>query len=87
MARNLDIVYFAWVRERLGKSEDNLDVPETVRTVGELIDYLCQQGDVYNEVFADRSQLRFALDQQLVQPDTELVEARELAIFPPVTGG
>ncbi|MEL6875952.1 MAG: molybdopterin converting factor subunit 1 [Pseudomonadota bacterium] len=87
MTRKLDIVYFAWVKERLGKTEDGLDIPEDIRTVEDVIDHLCGRGDIYDQVFADRSRLRFALDQQLVQLDAKLADARELAIFPPVTGG
>lgn len=87
MTQKLNIIYFAWVKERLGKTEDHLDIPENVRTVGDLIDHLCRQNDIYDGVFADRSRLRFALDQQLVQIDARLEKAGELAIFPPVTGG
>ncbi|SIN89707.1 molybdopterin synthase sulfur carrier subunit [Parasphingorhabdus marina DSM 22363] len=87
MAGELDIVYFAWVKERLGRPEDRIAVPDGVSTVGGLIDYLCQQDASYDQVFADRSRLRFALDQQLVHADAKLDNSRELAIFPPVTGG
>lgn len=87
MTFQLNVVYFAWVRERLGCDQERIVCPETVETVGQFIDHLRDIGTAYQEVFSDLSKLRFALDQDFVRLDQPLREAEELAIFPPVTGG
>ncbi|VAW02021.1 hypothetical protein MNBD_ALPHA04-180 [hydrothermal vent metagenome] len=87
MARRLNIIYFAWVKERLGRGEETLEIPANVSTVGELITHLAMQNGDYASAFADPKKLRFALDQNFMQADAPLGEAKELAIFPPVTGG
>ncbi len=87
MAHRLNIVYFAWVKERLGRSEETLEIPVNVSTIGELISHLATQGDDYSDVFSDLKKLRFALDQNFKRADASLNAAQELAIFPPVTGG
>lgn len=82
----LDILYFAWVREAIGKAEEQVD-PAPGITVAGVIDMLAARGDGYVTAFADRDKLRAALDQNFVPLDTPVGDARELAIFPPVTGG
>ncbi|MBK8373934.1 MoaD/ThiS family protein [Sphingorhabdus sp.] len=83
----LRVVYFASVREALGcDGEDHL-VPETVSTIGDFIDHLCDIAPCYHSAFADRSKLRFALDAHMAKADAVLGDAAELAVFPPVTGG
>ena len=81
----LTILYFAWVREVIGLDEERIDRPDG--TISDLIDMLASRGEGYAEALADRSRLRVALDQMFVSLDTPIGEARELAIFPPVTGG
>lgn len=81
----LTILYFAWVREMVGLDEEQVDRPKG--TVAELIDRLADRGGGYAEALTDRSRVRVALDQMFVPLDTPIGEARELAIFPPVTGG
>jgi molybdopterin synthase sulfur carrier subunit len=81
------IVYFAAVREALGRDEDDVTSPSGVHTIAKLLDHLVTQDAVYARAFADRSKLRFAIDQQMVKIDAVLDGALELAIFPPVTGG
>jgi len=83
----LEVLYFAWVREAIGSGGERVDPPATVRTVAELIDWLTVRGGGYAEAFADSGRLRAALDQRFVPLDAPLDEARELALFPPVTGG
>ncbi len=83
----LDILYFAWVREAIGSGGERAEPPPSVRTVGELIEWLAARGGGYAEAFADRQRLRAALDQEFVGLDAPLGQARELALFPPVTGG
>ncbi len=80
-------LYFAWVRERVGKSEEELTPPESVTTVAELVDWLCQQGENYAAAFADSKTIRAALDRTHVKHGALLHNAREIAFFPPMTGG
>jgi molybdopterin synthase sulfur carrier subunit len=81
------MVYFAWVRERIGTGEEPVDPPETVVTVADLIDWLAKTSAPHAEAFENRSRLRAAIDQDFVTLDTRIGRAREIAIFPPVTGG
>jgi molybdopterin synthase sulfur carrier subunit len=81
------MVYFAWVRERIGTGEESVDPPETVVTVFDLIDWLAKTSAPHAEAFENRSRLRAAIDQDFVALDTPIGRAREIAIFPPVTGG
>lgn len=81
------MVYFAWVRERIGTGEEPVDPPETVVTVADLIDWLAKTSAPHAEAFENRSRLRAAVDQDFVALDTPIGRAREIAIFPPVTGG
>lgn len=87
MTSHLNVLYFAWVRERLGRDQERVVCPETVETVGQFIDHLREISPAYQEVFSDLHKLRFALDQDFVGLDQPLSGAEELAIFPPVTGG
>ncbi len=87
MPHHLNIVYFAWVKERLGRDQETIMYPETVTTVGQLVQHLRDIDPAYQDVFADLKKLRFALDQDFVSPETPLGNAGELAIIPPVTGG
>ena len=83
----IDLLYFAWVREAVGKDGERVDPPASVGSVGELLDWLAGQGDDYADAFADRARLRAAVDQAFVGLDASIAGAREIAIFPPVTGG
>ena len=83
----LKILYFAWVRERIGRDEETLPRPPAGATVAQLLDQLAATSAGHAEAFAYRARLRAALDQSFVPLDTPVGEARELAIFPPVTGG
>lgn len=82
----LQIVYFARVREAVGIDSEQVEV-EAGTSIAELIDQLAAQSELYVAAFADRTKLRFALDQKMVRADAMLDDAKELAIFPPVTGG
>jgi molybdopterin synthase sulfur carrier subunit len=79
--------YFAWVRERIGKSEEALQPPADVRTVGELIAWLASQGEEYAHAFANPKLIRAAIDRAHVKHDNPIAGAREIAFFPPMTGG
>ena len=81
------IRYFAWVREKTGKAEEVLDLPAGVGTVAELMIWLKGLGPEYAEAFARADVIRAAVDQAHVKPTASLAGAREIAFFPPVTGG
>ena len=80
-------VYFAWVRERIGTTEEELDPPPTVTTVAELIAWLSGQGDRYAHAFERPSSIRAALDRRHVRHDAAIAGIKEIAFFPPMTGG
>jgi molybdopterin synthase sulfur carrier subunit len=81
------MVYFAWVRERIGTGEETIDPPASVVTVADLIDWLADTSTPHAEAFENRARLRAAIDQDFVALDTPIGAAQEIAIFPPVTGG
>jgi sulfur-carrier protein len=83
----LKILYFAWVREKTGKAEEIVDVPAGVGTVAELVAWLKDLGPEYAEAFARADVIRAAINRNHVQPTASLAGAREIAFFPPVTGG
>jgi molybdopterin synthase sulfur carrier subunit len=83
----MKIKYFAWVRERVGKSEEVIEPPANVRTVDDLITWLTGRGDEYAHAFEKPKVIRAAIDHAHVKPDTMIAGAREIAFFPPMTGG
>lgn len=83
----LQMLYFAWVRERIGTGAETVEPPAAVTDVAGLIGWLAERSDGHAAAFADRGRLRAAIDQSFVPLDTPLGHASEVAIFPPVTGG
>lgn len=81
----IDVLYFAWVRERIGLPREQVDTQAT--TVAELVEELRAREERYAAAFADLSALRVAIDQELTEFDAPLEGAREVAFFPPMTGG
>lgn len=81
----IDIVYFAWVRERIGLPRETVETEAA--TVAELVEELRGREERYALAFADLSAIRAAVDQKLCPPDTPITGAREVAFFPPMTGG
>ncbi len=79
--------YFAWVRERIGKAEETVDLPAGVVTIADLISWLQGRGEEYAYAFEHAGLIRAALDQKHVKHDAALGGAREAAFFPPMTGG
>ncbi len=79
--------YFAWVRERIGKPEEDVDVPSSVATVGELAAWLATRGEEYAYAFENPKVVRAAIDRVHVKPDAKVAGAGEIAFFPPMTGG
>lgn len=87
MPAELRLLYFAWVRDAVGRGEEAVAHPGGDCTIDALLDQLGADSAAHAAAFADRSRLRAALDQSYVPLDSPIGEARELAIFPPVTGG
>jgi len=81
------ILYFAWVRERIGKADEELDPPAAVTTVAELMRWLAARGEEYSHAFENPKVIRAAIDRVHVRPDAKIGAAREIAFFPPMTGG
>ena len=83
----MKILYFAWVRERLGKAEEQLDPPSGVRTVNELMAWLAKRDEQYAYAFENAKVIRAAIDHRHVSADAAINGAHEIAFFPPMTGG
>lgn len=79
--------YFAWVRERVGKPEEEIDIPSGVATIAELMTWLAGRGEEYAYAFENPKVIRAAIDRSHVKPQAEIADAREIAFFPPMTGG
>jgi molybdopterin synthase sulfur carrier subunit len=80
-------VYFAWVRERIGKAEEEIEPPPEVETVADLVAWLSARDEGYAHAFENRQTIRAALDRAHVKPQARIAGAREIAFFPPMTGG
>jgi sulfur-carrier protein len=83
----MKVLYFAWLRERVGKSGEEVAFPANVTTIGEAITFLSQLGENYAYAFEKPTLIRAAINQKHVKHDTPLAGALEIAFFPPMTGG
>lgn len=81
------LLYFAWVRERIGRGDEVVEIPSGLATVADLIGWLGARGPEYAAAFTDPKIIRAAIDQAHVKPGASIAGAREIAFFPPVTGG
>jgi molybdopterin synthase sulfur carrier subunit len=81
------LLYFAWVRERIGRTDEELTVPDGITTAGDLVAWLRRRGPEYEAALADASAIRIAVDRVHAKPDAPIAGAREIALFPPMTGG
>ncbi|BBF71162.1 MoaD/ThiS family protein [Sphingomonas bisphenolicum] len=84
---DLTIVYFAWVREAIGRDEERVARPAADGSVADLVATLAARGGGYAQALSDPARLRAAIDQRFVPLDSLIGDAREVALFPPVTGG
>lgn len=84
---SLTVLYFAWVKEKVGRGQETLTPPAVVSTVAGLMDWLSTLSPGHAAAFADRRMIKAAVDQEHVNHDAALGTAREVAFFPPVTGG
>ncbi len=85
--KSVKLVYFAWVRERIGLTEEEVTLPEGVATVADLIGWLKGRGPEYEHALAEPTAIRVAVDRVHAGRDAPVVTAREVALFPPMTGG
>jgi sulfur-carrier protein len=83
----MKLIYFAWVRERIGKADEDIELPSDVTTIRELINYLKTRGEEYEAAFAFPDVIRAAINQEHVEHSAKIGEAKEIALFPPMTGG
>jgi molybdopterin synthase sulfur carrier subunit len=83
----MKLLYFAWVRERLGKAEEQIELPAGIATVGELMAWLADRDEQYAHAFENARVIRAAIDHRHVRPDAPIAGAAEIAFFPPMTGG
>lgn len=83
----MKVRYFAWVRERIGVAEEEIALPAGVATVGDLVAWLAGRGETYAYAFENPKVIRAAIDRAHVRADARLDGAREIAFFPPMTGG
>ena len=83
----MTILYFAWVRQKIGRSEEALALPDDVHTVADLAAFLVKRGGGFADAFSDMKRMRAAVNQEHVGFDAPLRDDDEVAFFPPVTGG
>jgi molybdopterin synthase sulfur carrier subunit len=83
----MKIVYFAWLRERIDKTEEDVDLPDSVETIGDLMTWLKTRGEEYEIAFDNPKVIRAAIDKTHVRPEAKIAGASEIAFFPPMTGG
>jgi molybdopterin synthase sulfur carrier subunit len=81
------VLYFAWLRERMGRSEEELPLPPGVATVGALVGWLRARDAAGAAAFGEAAVVRAAVNQEFAQPDAAVADGDEVAFFPPVTGG
>ena len=81
------IKYFSWIREHVGKSEENFELPSHVTTINELIDYLNSFNDQYKNAFSKRALIKIAVNKTYASSEAKINNNDEVAFFPPVTGG
>jgi molybdopterin synthase sulfur carrier subunit len=84
---SVKILYFAWVRERVGKAEETVEPPAAIATVDDLMGWLAGRGEEYANAFDNPKVIRAAIDRTHVKANAAIAGAREVAFFPPMTGG
>ena len=83
----MTLLYFAWVREQIGRDAEEIVLPSDVQTVAALLDWLRSRGGGYASALEDLSVIRVAVNQEFAAPDHAVADGDEIALFPPVTGG
>jgi molybdopterin converting factor subunit 1 len=83
----MHLIYFAWIREIIGRSEETMDPPDEVTNVAHLLTWLSGRGAEYAAALSNTELIRVAVNQEFAEPDTKIKKGDEVALFPPVTGG
>lgn len=83
----MKLLYFAWLRERIDKTEEDVDPPASVETIADLMTWLTARGEEYAYAFDNPKVIRAAIDKTHVRPEAKIAGAKEIAFFPPMTGG
>lgn len=83
----MKVLYFAWLRQKIGMSEESIDLPDHVSDVAGLLDWLSSRGPEFADALAHRQVIRVAVNQEHVTFDAPIKAGDEIALFPPVTGG
>lgn len=83
----MKILYFSWVKDKVGKSQEVLHIEENIKNVADLIDYLKKMDNKYDEVFKDTSSIRVSINMETAKFDDPIDPNDEIAFFPPMTGG
>ncbi len=86
-SRTVKLVYFAWVRERVGVAEERVALPGGIATIADLVRWLKGRDEGYEAAFANEAIVRAAIDHEHAKPDASIAGASEIAFFPPMTGG
>ena len=81
------LLYFSWVRERIGKAEEDIDLPDGIDTVAGLVKHLKSWNELYQSALDEEHRIRIAVNQTHASPDQAIKDGDEIAFFPPVTGG
>ncbi len=81
------IKYFSWIKEHIGKSEELIELPDNVKNINELINYLNNLNDNYKKVFVKKDLIKIAVNRTYCSAETKISNNDEIAFFPPVTGG
>ena len=87
MSEAVTVLYFAWLRERIGAQSETLTLPDGVKTVAGLVAHLADRGGGYASAFANRQAIRCAVNQEFAAPSSAVRPGDEIGFFPPVTGG
>lgn len=85
--KTVKLLYFAWVREKVGRAEESVELSDGLETVADLVAWIKARGPEYAAAFERHEVIRAAIDQRHVRPTASIRGAREIAFFPPVTGG
>ena len=81
------VKYFSWIKEHIGKSEEQIDLPNNITNVNQLINYLNEIDEKYNIIFEKKELIKIAVNKTYSSFDTNIINSDEIAFFPPVTGG
>ena len=81
------VKYFSWIKEHIGKSEEQIDLPSNITNVNQLINYLNELDEKYNIIFEKKELIKIAVNKTYSSFDDKISNSDEIAFFPPVTGG